>query len=155
MLGDLGQFIAKNTPEEGFPKRIYISRNDAKLRRVQNEERLLCILEARGFQRIVLKGMPIARQVQHFRQAEAIVGPHGAGLAHTAWCKPGTKVIEFFPGLGGPRTVKNAGTGMWLIAAQRALDYSCYLAGPPETREDAFTIPEDLLLRALKAASIR
>ena len=58
---------------------------------------------ASGFERVTLKGMPMAAQVQFFRQAEAIVGAHGAGLAHTAWCKPGTKVIEFFPGLGGPR----------------------------------------------------
>jgi hypothetical protein len=50
---------------------------------------------------------------------------------------------------------KNAGTGMWLIAAQRALDYSGYLAGPPETREDSFSIPEDLLLQALDAAGIK
>ncbi len=153
-LEDLGRFIAGNTAESGFPKRIYISRNDARLRRVLNEDRILPILEARGFQRVTLKGLPMAQQVQFFRQAEAVVGPHGAGLAHTAWCKPGTKVIEFFPGLGGPRVVKNAGTGMWLIAAQRAHDYSCYLAGPPESREDSFAIQEDLLLHALDAASI-
>ncbi|MGB8735788.1 MAG: glycosyltransferase family 61 protein [Rhodomicrobium sp.] len=153
-LEDLGRFIAGDTPENGFPKRIYVSRNDARLRRVLNEDRILHALEARGFQRVTLKGMPMAQQVQFFRQAEAVVGPHGAGLAHTAWCKPGTKVIEFFPGLGGNRVVKNAGTGMWLIAAQRGHHYSGYLAGPPESRDDSFTIPEALLLAALDAASI-
>ena len=137
-------------------KRIYISRNDAQLRRVSNEDRLLPILAERGFERVVLKGLPMARQVQYFRQAEAVIGPHGAGLAHTAWCKPGTKVVEFFPGLGGPRgKPKNAGTGMWLIATQRGHDYRGYLAGPPETRDDAFAIPGDVLLGALDAASIR
>lgn len=151
MLEDLGRFIAGDTPESSFPKRIYISRNDAQLRRVKNEESILPLLKARGFERVTLKGLPMAKQVQYFRQAEAVIGPHGAGLAHTAWCKPGTKVIEFFPGLGGARAVRNAGTGMWLIAMQRALDYRCYLAGPPETRDDAFTIPEDLLLSALGA----
>ncbi len=83
------------------------------------------------------------------------MAPHGAGLAHTVWCKPGTKVVEFFTGLGGPRgRVKNATANMWLIATQRGLDYRCYLAGPPESRDDTFTIPEDLLLHALGAASI-
>ncbi len=155
MLEDFGQFIAGDTPESGFPKRIYISRNDAQLRRVKNEDAIVSILEKRGFQRITLKGVPMATQVQFFRQAEAIVAPHGAGLAHTVWCKPGTKVVEFFPGLGGPRgRVKNATANMWLIATQRGLDYRCYLAGPPESRDDTFTIPEDLLLEALGAASI-
>jgi Glycosyltransferase 61 len=155
MLTDFGQFIARDTPESGFPKRIYISRNDARLRRVSNEDRLMAILESRGFTRVTLGGMPMARQVQHFRQAEAIVAPHGAGLAHLAWCKPGTKAIEFFPGLGGPRgRVRNATANMWLIAQQRELDYRCYFAGPPETRDDAFTIPEELMIRALGAAEI-
>jgi hypothetical protein len=155
MLTDFGQFIARDTPEAGFPKRIYISRNDARLRRVSNEDRLMPILEERGFTRVTLGGMPMARQVQHFRQAEAIVAAHGAGLAHLAWCKPGAKAIEFFPGLGGPRgRVKNATANMWLIAQQRGLDYRCYFAGPPESRNDAFTIPEDLMLRALDEAGI-
>lgn len=153
-LDDLGRFIAGDAPESGLPKRIYISRNDARLRRVSNEDRILPILEARGFQRVILKGMPLARQAQYFRQAEVIAAPHGAGLAHTAWCRPGTKVIEFFPGLGGPRVVKNAGTGAWLIAMQLGHDYTSYLAGPPETRSDAFAIPEDLLVHALDAASL-
>jgi hypothetical protein len=153
-LEDLGRFIAADTPAAGFPKRIYVSRNDAKLRRVQNEESILPVLEARGFERVILKGLPMATQVQYFRQAEAIIGPHGAGLAHTAWCKPGTKVIEFFPGMGGPRVGRNPGTGMWLIAIQRGLDYRGHLAGPPETKDDSFAIPEDLLIGALDAASI-
>ena len=155
MLEDFGRFIAGDIPASGFPKRIYISRNDARLRRVSNEDRILAVLEKRGFERVTLGGMPMARQVQFFRQAEAIVSPHGAGLAHLVWCKPGTKAVEFFPGLGGPRgRVKNATANMWLIAQQRGLEHSCYLAGPPETRDDAFTIPEDLLLRALDAAAI-
>ena len=139
----------------GFPKRIYISRNDAQLRRVSNEDRIAAILESRGFERVTLKGLPDGTAGSIFPAGGGRHGRHSAGLAHTAWCKPGTKVIEFFPGLGGPRgKPKNAGTGMWLIGTQRGLDYRCYLAGPPETRGDAFAIPEDLLLRALDAASI-
>ena len=156
MLSDFGEFIAGGLPESGFPKRIYISRNDARLRRVSNENRLMeAILEKRGFTRVTLGGMPMARQVQHFRQAEAIVSPHGAGLAHLAWCRPGTKAIEFFPGLGGPRgRVRNATANMWLIAQQRGLDYRCYFAGAPETRDDAFTIPEESMRQALDEARI-
>ncbi len=154
MLGELGQFLAASVPADGFPKRIYISRNDARLRRVRNEEQVCSILEARGFQRVTLAGLPIARQVQLFRQADAVVAPHGAGLAHTAWCMPGTKIIEFFPGIGA-RKPKNATANMWLIAMQRELRYRCYLASAPESRADHFTIPENLLLHALEEASIR
>jgi hypothetical protein len=155
VLGELGRFIAENGTGSHAPRRIYISRNDARLRRVQNEDRIVQLLEARGFSRVTLKGMPVAAQVRLFRDAEAVAAPHGAGLAHTAWCAPGTKIIEFFPSPDGPRgKVKNASADMWLIAMQRALDHRCYLAGPPEGRRDSFTIPEDLLLDALDEASL-
>ncbi len=155
MLTEFGEFIAGDAPANGLPKRVYISRRDARLRRVSNEDSILPILEKRGFKCVTLAGMPMAQQVQIFRQAEAVVAPHGAGLTHTVWCAPGTKIIEFIPGLGGPRgRVKNATADMWLIAQQRGLDHSCYFASPPENRDDAFAIPEELLVRALDAASI-
>jgi hypothetical protein len=156
ILDELGRFIAGNGGGNQSPRRIYISRNDARLRRVSNEDRIVPLLEARGFSRVTLKGMPVAAQIRLFRDAEAVAAPHGAGLAHTAWCSPGTKIIEFFPSPDGPRgRVKNASADMWLIAMQRALDHRCYLAGPPEGRTDSFAIPEDLLPDALAAASIR
>jgi hypothetical protein len=155
LLDGLGRFIAGEGAGSQPLRRIYISRNDARLRRVSNEDRIVPILEAQGFSRVILKGMPIAAQVRLFREAEAVAAPHGAGLAHTAWCSPGTKIIEFFPSPGGPRgRVRNASADMWLIAMQRALEHRCYFAGPPEGRTDSFAIPEDLLLRALDEASL-
>jgi hypothetical protein len=155
VLDELGRFIAGDGAGSDFPRRIYISRNDARLRRVSNENRIVPLLEEGGFTRVTLKGMPAGAQIRLFRKAEAVAAPHGAGLAHTAWCSPGTKIIEFFPNPDGPRgRVKNASADMWLIAMQRALEHRCYLAGPPEGRADSFAIPEGLLLDALAAASI-
>jgi hypothetical protein len=155
MLDELGRFLAGKGTGREEPRRIYISRNDARLRRVSNEDRIAPLLEARGFSRITLKGMPVAAQVRLFREAEAVAAPHGAGLAHTAWCAAGTKIIEFFPSPDGPRgRVRNASADMWLISLQRGLDHRCYLAGPPEGRTDSFAIPEDLLLHALEEASL-
>jgi hypothetical protein len=151
-LEDLGNFIAGQDGEgAGESRRIYISRNDARLRRVLNERRLLPMLQALGFERAVLGDLPIARQVALFRQADIVVAPHGAGLAHIAWCKPGTKVIEFFPSPDGPRgRVRNATYDYWLLSQLLGFDYSCHLAGPIETRDDGFSIDEALLARALE-----
>ncbi len=155
VLDDLGNFIVRNEVRADTPKRIYVSRNDARLRRVLNEDRLLPLLQARGFQRVLLAGMPIAGQVQLFREADVVVAPHGAGLAHIAWCKPGTKILEFFPTPEGPRgKVKNASSDYWLISQERALSYEGHLAGPVATRSDGFEIPESLLLSTLDRAAI-
>ncbi len=154
-LDDLGRFIAGEQAGDG-PKRIYVSRDDARLRRVLNEKRLLPTLEALGFRRVVLGALPIARQVALFKQAEIVVAPHGAGLAHIAWRQPGTKIIEFFPSPDGPRgRVRNATYDYWLLSQQLGLDYSCGLAGPIETRNDGFSIGEALLMAAVEEAIAR
>ena len=38
-------------------------------------------------------GMPLVSQLQMFRDARAVVGPHGAGLANIIACRPGTPLI--------------------------------------------------------------
>ena len=154
-LRNLGGFIA-GQHGENRAKRIYVSRDDARLRRVLNEKSFMPKLESRGFQRAILAESPIAQQVALFRQAEIVVAPHGAGLAHIAWCKPGTKIIEFFPSPDGPRgRVRNATYDYWLLSQLLGLDYSCRLAGPIETRNDGFSIGEDLMTSAVEEALAR
>jgi hypothetical protein len=150
LLDDIGRFIAGDAAQEETPRRIYVSRNDARLRRVLNEDAILPELEARGFERVTLKGMPIARQVALFLNAEAVVGPHGAAFAHASWCKRGTKIVEFIPGLNPRRKTTRplANADFWFIALQRNLDYGCYFGGQVQ-HEDAFNIPRDLLIHAL------
>ena len=41
--------------------------------------------------------MTVADQVSVCRQADAIVGVHGAGLANMVWARPGTVVVEIVP----------------------------------------------------------
>ena len=127
-LRDLGGYVAGEVEKDGR-NRIYVSRNDARLRRVLNEKSFMPSLEALGFQRAVLAELPIARQVALFKNAEIVIAPHGAGLAHIAWCKPGTKIIEFFPSPYGPRgLVRNATYDYWLLSQLLGLDYTCRLA---------------------------
>ncbi len=152
LLEDMGRFIAADAALEETPKRIYVSRNDARLRRVLNEDELLPKLEARGFQQVTMAGMPIAQQVALFLNAEAVVGPHGAAFAHTSWCRPGTKIVEFIPSPDPRRSTTRplANADFWFIALQRNLNHRCYLAGQVQ-RRDAFAIPRDLLIQALDA----
>ena len=151
-LRDFGGYIAGHVEKDGS-NRIYVSRNDARLRRVLNEKSFMPSLEALGFQRAVLGELPIAQQVALFKNAEIVIAPHGAGLAHIAWCKPGTKIIEFFPSPDGPRgLVRNATYDYWLLSQLLGLDYTCRLGGPVETRNDGFSIDEDLLTSTIKEA---
>lgn len=140
-LSTLAETIAAREPS-ATPRRFFISREDAKLRRVLNESEVLARLEPAGFERVILKGMPPARQVKLFRDAEAVFSPHGAGLAHIAWCKPGTSIMEVFPSPDGPRgRPRNATDNFWLISTMRQLKYRVAFGGPTLNSRDGFEIP--------------
>lgn len=79
--------------------RIYVSRADALFRRVLNEHEILPILDEYGFTVVKLETLSFQEQVTMFMDAEAVVLPHGSGLANLVFCSKGTRVIELLPSL--------------------------------------------------------
>lgn len=65
--------------------RIFVSRADAKQRRISNEDELFDLLKLYGFQRYQLSGMSVKDQVQLFSQASSVFSIHGAGLTNILW----------------------------------------------------------------------
>ncbi len=90
----------RGDPESGnLPRRIYIDRRAADRRPgahrcLRNEDAVVAALAQFGFVAIRLEGMPLAAQIALFAGAEAIVAPHGAGLANLVFARPGTVVVE-------------------------------------------------------------
>jgi len=90
-------------PSAGAPagrgtRRLYVSRRASRHRRIRNEEAVLHILERFGFEEYVAERFSFREQVRSFGEAEAVVAPHGSGLANIVFCRPGTTVVELFPG---------------------------------------------------------
>lgn len=113
----LEEFTAPlHTPASVFGERLYVSRSKARRRRVVNEDALWSQLEARGFARVHLEDLSWAEQINAFRHARVIVAPHGAGMANLVFCRPGTRVVEFFH-----RAYLNP--CFWRLAALQKLDY--------------------------------
>ncbi|WP_207462028.1 glycosyltransferase family 61 protein [Azospirillum sp. SYSU D00513] len=77
-------------------RKIYVSRRDASIRRVSNEEALMEALAPHGFELICPGDLSFEDQIKVFSEAEIVVGPHGAGMANVAFMTPGTKVVEIF-----------------------------------------------------------
>lgn len=84
-------------PKAGGRRRLYISRADARKRKIRNEDELIEVLAANGFEVCRLATMSLAEQIAAFRSAEVVVGQHGAGLTLISVCSPGTKVVELYP----------------------------------------------------------
>ena len=76
-------------------ERVYVSRADSDSRRVVNEEAVLDALRDHGFERHVLSEYSLTEQVELFAGADAVVGPHGAGLVNTMYGNDLT-VVELF-----------------------------------------------------------
>lgn len=73
---------------------VWISRRKAWGRRILNENEVLALLSDLKFQVAMLEDMTFSAQVELFRRARVVVGPHGAGLANIAFCRQGTRVVE-------------------------------------------------------------
>jgi hypothetical protein len=75
-------------------RKILISRRDAKIRRLLEEEEVGRRLEKAGFESVVLTGMPFKEQVALFASASTVVSMHGAGLSNVAFMPKGGVVVE-------------------------------------------------------------
>ena len=76
---------------------IYVARTDTTRRVAINEPELVDALTKEGVHIVVPGGLSFAEQIALFKQADAVLGPHGAGLANFVFCQPGAIVYELFP----------------------------------------------------------
>jgi hypothetical protein len=76
----------------GRKRRLYIGRRGT--RRVVNEDALMEILARHGFERVYMEDIDIMEQIATAREAEAIIGPHGAGMTHMLFAEPNAFVME-------------------------------------------------------------
>lgn len=87
-------FAKDGLADPASPKKIYISRADASLRRIENEAGIAAMLESQGFVSVVMTGKSGLEQARLFHNADVIVTPHGAALTSLLFCRPGTEVVE-------------------------------------------------------------
>jgi len=116
----LKESFVKNNLTDKDNKKIYIDRGESTsghkhLRSIINEDEVKKYLLKKNFTPVKLAEMNFIKQVELFNNADCIVGLHGAGFANLAFCKPGTKVIEF----------KNSGAGFLFdnVAKKNNLNY--------------------------------
>lgn len=130
-------------------RRLYLSRAGASHRRVANEREILATLGGYGFDVVRPEALSLAQQIRHFRDAEAIVAPHGGGLANLAFCSPPCRVIELFP-------AANIDV-YYRLSRALGLDYR-YVVAESGNREklglEDYRVPLDALRRALEAAGL-
>jgi hypothetical protein len=81
-------------PIANASRRVYISRRDAKRRRIINEDEIAGILDASGFQTVLAERLTFQEQVELFKQCGFLVSLHGAGLTNMFFMPQGARVME-------------------------------------------------------------
>jgi capsular polysaccharide biosynthesis protein len=74
---------------------LYVSRSDAKVRRLVNEDEVIAALTPLGFQTILPGALPVREQILRFSRAKVIVGAHGAAFGNLVFAPKTARVIEF------------------------------------------------------------
>lgn len=85
-------------PSKLGTRRLFLSRQDARAqstprRKVANEEEVMAALKQFGFERLLLEGVTPNLQIEIFRDAEFVIGPHGAAFANMQFTPAGAKAL--------------------------------------------------------------
>jgi capsular polysaccharide biosynthesis protein len=115
----LRQYILSNSSHfSSDSHRIYISRIQAKKRKMMNEEAMIDFLKQYGFEIVYFEKMSVREQANCMAKAEVVIAPHGSGLTNLIFCQPGTKVIEIL----SPSWLNAC---YWMLSQTCQLDYFC------------------------------
>ena len=116
----LNKDFSRESPPESY---LYITRSDASIRRVINEDEIIEFLKNIGFEIISLAKMPFVEQIKIFSRAKVVIAPHGAGLTNIVFAPPNTTIIEMFP-----ETKNQVDGSYWILADTCGHNYA-FLTG--------------------------
>jgi len=104
-------------------RRLYLSRARAPVRRIANEKEISEALRRHDFEILEAQTLSFREQADLFAGASVVVAPHGAALANTVFCQPGTRVVEI-------STRAGYRDWYWRLAAVAGLSYEVLEAQP-------------------------
>lgn len=83
--------------KKNFNKKIFIDRSQSQSphNQIKNIIELKRLLSNFNFFFVKLSNFKFSEQVNLFKNAKIIIGPHDAGFANLVFCKPRTKILEF------------------------------------------------------------
>lgn len=147
-------FLPLASVRSDSPTRLFVSRADARWRRLANEDEIGRALAGRGFTTVTGLGqLPLAEHVGLFARADAIVCPYGAGMVNTVFCRSDAVVVELLSdGFVDPH--------FWTVNERVGTRYRYVIGspssegGPADGMQADFSIDVEQLLNELTVAGI-
>ena len=150
-VSDFFRRLSSNVPPSParLPRRFYIDTSGNTVRPLRREADLIAALAPLGFVPVRLEQLTLADQIRLFRQAEAIVAPHGSALTNLGFCRPGCLVVELLMDAFVDWSFRN-------LAALMGLRYDCVLGRAnqpwPDLSPGFHTTPWDISIQHVAAA---
>ena len=95
VINEVRRVMTVGVPQEHRPeKRIYISRTQAKRRKIVNDNEVSAILADFGFETIFAENVSFAEQARLFSSVGYLISLHGAGLSNMLFMPAGSRVME-------------------------------------------------------------
>ena len=86
----------KNYVLKNGKKRLFISRENAFMRKIINEQEIFDCVKEYGFEKVFMEHLTVVEQAELLHEAEYVIGTHGAGMTNIVFARPGTVIIELF-----------------------------------------------------------
>jgi capsular polysaccharide biosynthesis protein len=141
----LSKTFLKDIEPTAGPAWIYLKRTGK--RKLLNEAEIEDYLFSLGFETVSCDNISVSMQAGIFNNADIVIGPHGAAFTNIVFCKPGTKIIEFF----SPKWINPC---YWTVCCEMGLAYYYQIGegAPPDEHSDAkgTNADSDLSLEKLK-----
>lgn len=108
-------------------RKLYISRADAPMRAIRNDEDVANILQKKGYQKVVMSEYNVIDQISLLSNADHIVGAHGMGLTNILLSDRISNLFELFsPVIGSD--------AYWLVSRAIGVKYTMLVGH--NSRED-------------------
>jgi hypothetical protein len=92
-------------------RRLYISREKARFRKILNEKELTGILKGYGFEVLHAEDLTLSEQIDIFSSCETLLGIHGAGLTNCIFMKEAGNIVEL-----RRKELQGNNTGYWHLS---------------------------------------
>lgn len=126
----LKRLIYQPSPDPGgLASRIFITRQNASIRRIVDEDLVFAALKPLGFEKVDLSELSVRRQCEIFDSAEIIVSPHGAGLTNLMWSNDSLRLVEIFSEKGVH------GSAFLRLSSHIGLRYHAFVGDDGENRD--------------------
>jgi capsular polysaccharide biosynthesis protein len=147
LRGAFLQDLPAGTPH----RKIFLSRGDARFRRLTNEAALKPLLRSHGFEIISPADLDFMAQARLFAESTMIAGPAGAAFANLVFASPPAHVVEIAP----PQWLA---AFHWMISARSGLEHTILLGDGPvmrgipdsSARQANITLPREKLEAVLR-----